>query len=117
MDPDVLKLAQLLVVVGAFGGFATALAVAARLALTRLGRKPREPGDSAGRLDDARLERIEQAVDAIAIEVERIAEAQRFTAKLMSERAAERVAERVAERAAERLPAPGDAARGSVTPH
>ena len=33
----------------------------------------------------ARLERIEQAVDAIAIEVERISEAQRFTTKLMSE--------------------------------
>ena len=33
----------------------------------------------------ARLERIEQAVEAVAIEVERIAEAQRFSAKLMSE--------------------------------
>ena len=32
-----------------------------------------------------RLERIEQAVDAVAIEVERIAEAQRFAAKLMAE--------------------------------
>jgi hypothetical protein len=32
-----------------------------------------------------RLERIEQAVEAIAIEVERIAEAQRFSAKLMAE--------------------------------
>ena len=32
-----------------------------------------------------RLERIEQAVDAIAIEVERISEAQRFQTKLLSE--------------------------------
>jgi hypothetical protein len=32
-----------------------------------------------------RLERIEQAVEAVAIEVERIAEAQRFSAKLMAE--------------------------------
>ena len=32
-----------------------------------------------------RLERIEQAIDAVAIEVERIAEAQRFAAKLMAE--------------------------------
>jgi hypothetical protein len=32
-----------------------------------------------------RLERIEQAVEAVAIEVERMAEAQRFTAKLMVE--------------------------------
>ena len=37
----------------------------------------------------ARLERIEQAVDAVAIEVERISEGQRFTTKLLSERAAE----------------------------
>jgi len=32
-----------------------------------------------------RLQRIEQAVEAVAIEVERIAEAQRFSAKLMAE--------------------------------
>jgi hypothetical protein len=35
----------------------------------------------------ARLQRIEQAVDSVAIEVERIAEAQRFTAKLQAEQA------------------------------
>jgi hypothetical protein len=35
----------------------------------------------------SRLERIEQAVDAIAIEVERISEGQRFTTKLLTERA------------------------------
>jgi hypothetical protein len=35
----------------------------------------------------ARLERIERAVEAVAIEVERIAEAQRFSAKLMAEQA------------------------------
>jgi hypothetical protein len=34
---------------------------------------------------DARLARIEQAVDAIAVEVERISEAQRFSAKLLAE--------------------------------
>lgn len=33
----------------------------------------------------ARLERIEQAVDAISIEVERISEGQRFTTKLLAE--------------------------------
>jgi hypothetical protein len=37
----------------------------------------------------SRLERIEQAVDAIAIEVERISEGQRFTTKLLTERASE----------------------------
>lgn len=37
------------------------------------------------RVED-RLERIEQAVDAIAVEVERMAESQRFTARLLAER-------------------------------
>ena len=37
----------------------------------------------------ARLDRIEHAVEAVAIEVERISEGQRFTTKLLSERAAE----------------------------
>ena len=40
----------------------------------------------------ARLERIEQAVDAMSLEVERIAEGQRFVTRLMTERAPERVA-------------------------
>jgi hypothetical protein len=34
----------------------------------------------------ARLERIEQAVDSMSIEIERISEGQRFTTKLLSER-------------------------------
>lgn len=43
---------------------------------------PRELANIAGR-----LEKIEAAVDTIAIEVERISESQRFTAKLQSEQA------------------------------
>jgi hypothetical protein len=35
---------------------------------------------------DLRLQRIEQAVDAIAIEVERMSEPQRFTSKILAER-------------------------------
>ncbi|MBA3672988.1 MAG: hypothetical protein H0W68_13335 [Gemmatimonadaceae bacterium] len=34
----------------------------------------------------ARLERMEQAIDSIAVEVERISEGQRFTTKLLTER-------------------------------
>ena len=37
---------------------------------------------------DARLERMEQAVDAIAIEIERISEGQRFTTRLLSQKQA-----------------------------
>ena len=40
---------------------------------------------------DHRLERIEQAIDAMAVEVERIAEGQRFVTKLLSDRGQERV--------------------------
>ena len=35
---------------------------------------------------EARLERIEQAVDAVALEMERIGEGQRFVTKLLAER-------------------------------
>jgi len=42
------------------------------------------------RLED-RLSRIEQAVEAISVEVERISEGQRFTTRLLSERQSEQV--------------------------
>lgn len=41
--------------------------------------------ESSSPLGEARLARIEQAVEAIALEVERISEGQRFTTKLLSE--------------------------------
>ena len=44
------------------------------------------PTTSVPRDVSARLERMEQAIDSIAIEVERISEGQRFTTKLLSER-------------------------------
>jgi hypothetical protein len=41
----------------------------------------------------ARLERMEQAIDAIAEQVERVAEGQRFTTKLLSEQSKAKPAE------------------------
>lgn len=41
------------------------------------------------RPDDDRMLRLEQAVDSIAVEVERISESQRFISKLMDERSKE----------------------------
>ena len=61
--------------------------------------------------DDSRLERIENAIDAIAIEVERISEAQRFTTSLLADRLPARPGERIPE-----LSHPGGAKR-IVTPH
>jgi hypothetical protein len=55
---------------------------------------------------DQRLERIEAAIDVMAVEVERIAEAQRFAVRLATERAPNG------------LPAAGRHAEGrTVTPH
>ena len=42
---------------------------------------PKVPADVSGR-----LERIEQAIEAVAVEVERISEGQRFTTKLLAEK-------------------------------
>jgi hypothetical protein len=48
-----------------------------------------DTGSRAGlsEVHDDRLARLEQAVESIAIEVERISEGQRFTTKLLTERA------------------------------
>lgn len=64
---------------------ATAIGVPiAKAFARRIDRDPPQPSlppDVSGR-----LERMEQALDTIAIEVERISEGQRFTTKLLAER-------------------------------
>src|SRR3954467_9588300 len=70
------------------GAFATAIICAIGIPLARAyarkmdadGKNPRVPMEVTGR-----LERIEQSLEAVAIEVERISEGQRFTTKLLSE--------------------------------
>ena len=52
-------------------------------------RRNNLPDSSVERLE-ARLERMEQAIDAIATEVERVSEGQRFTSRLLAERQVER---------------------------
>lgn len=42
-------------------------------------------GDPGSPIANDRLARLEQAVDAIAVEIERISEGQRFTTRLLSE--------------------------------
>jgi hypothetical protein len=70
------------------GAFATAIVLAIGVPLARAysrrmdadARNPRIPSEVADR-----LERMEQTLEAVAIEVERITEGQRFTTKLLSE--------------------------------
>jgi HPt (histidine-containing phosphotransfer) domain-containing protein len=56
-------------------------------------RDPRLPPDVTARLD-----RMEHAIDAIAVEIERISEGQRFTTKLLSERVDKAAANALSER-------------------
>jgi hypothetical protein len=70
------------------GAFATAIILAIGFPLARAysrkmdsdSKNPRIPSEVTDR-----LERIEQSLEAVAIEVERITEGQRFTTKLLSE--------------------------------
>lgn len=80
--------AKVMIALGAFAsawGIVHAIASSViRFAEIRAGGRVKPEISTAA---DARLERIEHAMDAIAIEVERISEAQRFTTKLLAERA------------------------------
>ncbi len=71
-------------------GFFTACAVSVRAIANAAVRyqetKLKYANPSISNLSDARIERMEQAIDAIAIEIERISENQRFTTRLLSER-------------------------------
>jgi len=73
-------------------------------------RALREALAARAELADARLEQLAQAVDAIALDLERISEAQRFAAKLLAERVPAAVAAPAAAPAAHREP-------GAITPH
>ena len=70
------------------GAFACAIILAIGVPLARAysrrmdaeSKNPRLPTDVTDR-----LQRMEQAIEAVAIEIERISEGQRFTTKLLSE--------------------------------
>jgi hypothetical protein len=57
----------------------------ARAYVRRIEREPQAPQQISNDVTQ-RLERMEQAIDSIAVEVERISEGQRFTTKLLAER-------------------------------
>lgn len=82
MDSEVLAFAQVAIIVVLLAGTLSAIVVGLVRGLSSK-PMPRNISDAQSH----QLEHLQQSVDAIAVEVERIAEAQRFSAKLLSERA------------------------------
>ena len=87
MDPDVITFAAVCTTIVATIGCLVGIGVTARLLMMRAKRLAERPVTA----DNDRLQRLEQAVDAIAIEIERISEAQRFQTKLLAEGRGQRV--------------------------
>ena len=83
MDGDVLAFGYVMLVIVASVAAFTAIVLGARVAW-RWG-SIREAAAAGAHHDDDRMQRLELAVDSIAIEVERISEAQRFMVGLLSE--------------------------------
>jgi hypothetical protein len=94
MDHDVLMFAQVATVITMTVAAFVVIGLGARI-LWRLGSrtKPRELSS----VDPSAIQRLEMAVDAIAIEVERISEGQRFTVSLLAEQLPARRSERAPE--------------------
>ncbi len=86
MDGDIARV----IIAGVIGVTISISMVAMAVAQIVSSRRRKElPESSIVRLDE-RLERMEQAIDSMASEVERVAEGQRFTSKLLAERQVER---------------------------
>ena len=107
MERDVLSFAQVMVVVVMSVASFVGIGLGARV-LWRMGSRAQPRNVTSG--DSDRMERLEAAVDAIAIEVERISESQRFSVSLLADRLPPR-GDRVNE-----LPSVGSVKRAN-TPH
>jgi hypothetical protein len=86
-----------------FAGLMATLGCITKIILVALNRK--KPVLQEGKVEEiaTRLARMEQAIDATAVEVERISEAQRFTTKLLVDKGHQAIN--------------GESARKVVTPH
>jgi len=86
MDEEIARI----IIAGVIGITISISMVAMSIAKIVSSRRRKElPESSIARLEQ-RLERMEQAIDAMATEVERVAEGQRFTSKLLADRQVER---------------------------
>lgn len=77
--------AKVAVALALFGSVSYTITSVARAWASRFRSAPRSDLLSGAAAE--RLERLEQAVDTIALEIERISEGQRFTTKLLAEQA------------------------------
>ena len=83
MDPDVANFGVVAIIIIVMAASLSAVLVG----LVRgLAKKPARPELTNSTQFDQRFDQLQQSVDAIAVEVERIAEAQRFSAKLLAEK-------------------------------
>ncbi|HEX9129097.1 MAG TPA: hypothetical protein VF850_08050 [Gemmatimonadaceae bacterium] len=83
MDPDVANFAVVAVIIVGMVASLSAITVWLVRGLQKKG--PTRELSNAFQFEQ-RFDQLQQSVDAIAVEVERIAEAQRFSAKLLAER-------------------------------
>jgi hypothetical protein len=83
MDPDVANFAVVAVII--VGMVASLCAITVWFVRGVQKKAPNRELPNAFQFDQ-RFDQLQQSVDAIAVEVERIAEAQRFSAKLLAER-------------------------------
>jgi heme exporter protein D len=86
MDENIARMAIAAIIGGTIAISMVAMAIA-KMVSSR--RRKDLPESGVARLEQ-RLERMEQAIDAMATEVERVSEGQRYTSRLLAERQVER---------------------------
>jgi hypothetical protein len=89
MDGDVVRIVVAAIIGGTITLSMFAMAMARIFSSRR--RSAELPESSVARLE-ARLERMEQAIDAMATEIERVSDSQRFTSRLLADKQVERQA-------------------------
>ena len=85
MIPDIGDILQVALVAAIFVGLLSAVCGISVVTYRSVKKIDNQKRGSSGDVE-GQLAQLQQSVDAIAVEVERIAEAQRFTAKLEAER-------------------------------
>jgi hypothetical protein len=110
MNPDISMFAQVMTIIVTSIAAIVAIGLGARI-LWRWGSHVKPASSLTHGANDDRLHHLETAVDSIAIEVERISEAQRFMVGLLGESSQLRKADRA------ELPLPNQKSGRTNTPH